>query len=59
MKAGDLVKKTGDSLPGHIGVVLEVSENSIGYSFVTVLDESGAVRIWYSELVKVISSIND
>ena len=59
MKVGDLVEKTGDSLPGHIGVILEVSESSIGYSFVTVLDESGTVRIWYSELVKVISSIND
>ena len=52
---GSLVVKKGDADKGKIGIVLEITENSIGYKFIKVLSEDGKIKQWYADLVEVLN----
>ena len=59
MFPGDLVLKKGDADKGKTGIILEVSSNSAGYTFIKVLSEDGKIKTWYSDLVEIVDECED
>lgn len=57
INVGDLVQKDGPFDEGLVGLVLEITSNSLGNSFVKVLSQNGEVKTWYTDLVKVFKSV--
>ena len=55
VKPGDIVLKKGPLDTGQVGLVLEVTQNSIGYRFVKVMKDSGIIKTWYSDQVEVLN----
>ena len=54
MRIGDLVKKEGPFDNGRTGVIIEVKDNGLGHTFVTVMQPSGKIVTWYADLVRII-----
>ena len=55
MKVGDLVKKVdGDLDVGEVGIILEIVENSLGNTIVTV-NSGNTIKKWYDKLLHVVS----
>ena len=59
MNEGDLIKKIhGDSDVGKTGMIIEVVNSSVGYTFFRVLvnESSGEIKTWWKDQVKEIKS---
>ena len=54
MKVGDLVKKNGDLDVGEKGLVLAITTNALGNTFLKILKFNGTIITWYEDLVEII-----
>lgn len=54
MKPADIVKKTSGFDTGKTGLILSMKK-SVDFDFLKVLCPSGALRVWNSKQVEVIS----